>query len=97
MRARYVAGNPESLQRGRIRSNRCARLRATNDWHQFLASVSARAEGPVEVEGGADQGEVSEGLGEVAQGLAARAGLLGIETEMIRVADHLLEQEAGVL
>ena len=35
-------------------------------WH----GESARPEGAVEVDGGADQGQVSEGLGEVAQGLA---------------------------
>src|SRR5262245_56381233 len=39
------------------------------------ASVGAAGEGPVEVEGGADQGQVRESLREVAQGLAARPRL----------------------
>ena len=36
----------------------------------FSSLAVAVAEGAVEVEGGADQGQVGEGLGEVAQGLA---------------------------
>src|SRR4051794_3684285 len=44
----------------------------------WTASVdSPRPERPVEVEGGADQGQVGERLRVVAQGLATVAGLLG--------------------
>src|SRR5215212_5335846 len=51
-------------------------------------------ERPVQVEGGADKGQVREGLGEVTEGLAARADLLGVEPQMVGVANHLLEDEA---
>src|SRR5215213_107557 len=50
-------------------------------------------ERPVEVEGGADEGQVGEGLREVAQGLAAGTDLLGVEPEVVGVAEHLLEDE----
>src|SRR5215210_7950076 len=53
-------------------------------------------ERPVEVEGGADEGEVREGLGEVAKGLAARPDLLGVEPEVVGVAEHVLEDEPGL-
>ena len=45
---------------------------------------------------GADQRQVREGLREVAQGLAARPGLLGVQSEMVAVSQHLLEQQAGL-
>src|SRR4051794_16984032 len=38
---------------------------------------------PVEVEGGADQGQVSEGLREVAQGLTAESDFLRVEPEVV--------------
>src|SRR3712207_111529 len=52
-------------------------------------------ERPVEVEGGADEGQVGEGLREVAQRLAAGTDLLGVEPEVVGVAEHLLEDEPG--
>ena len=55
-----------------------------------LALLSERA---VEVEGSADEGQVREGLGEVSQRLAAGSDLLRIETEVIGVAEHLLEDK----
>ena len=58
-----------------------------------LALLSERA---VEVEGGADEGQVREGLGEVSQRLAAGSDLLRIETKMVGVAEYLLEEEAGL-
>jgi hypothetical protein len=60
------------------------------------AADSPGVECPVEVEGGADQGQVGERLREVAQGLPAGAGLLGVEAQVIRVAEHLLEEQSGV-
>src|SRR3712207_733787 len=39
---------------------------------------------------------MGEGLGKVAQGLARRAYLLGVEPEMVGVGEHLLQGEAGV-
>ena len=58
-----------------------------------LALLSERA---VEVEGSADEGQVREDLWEVSQRLAAGSDLLRIETEMVGVAKHLLEEEAGL-
>src|SRR5688572_27272432 len=50
-------------------------------------------ESPVEIERCADQREVREGLREVAEMLDLRAELLAIETQMIGVTEHLLEEE----
>src|SRR5713101_1250772 len=47
----------------------------------------------VEVEGGADQREVGERLREVAEQLAGAPDLLGEEAEMVRVGEHLVEDE----
>src|SRR4051812_16163441 len=58
--------------------------------------LSPLPERPVEVEGSADQGQVGEGLREVAQRLAGRTDLLGVEPEVVGVAEHLLEDEAGI-
>ena len=55
------------------------------------------AQGAVQIEGGADQGQVGEGLGEIAKGLALGAGLLGVEAEVIGVAEHPLEDDAGLV
>src|SRR5262249_4915452 len=57
----------------------------------FMTGQSSSAQIPVEAEGGADQREVRERLGEVSELLAARADLLGVEAEVVRVREHLLE------
>src|SRR6188474_2631807 len=63
--------------------------------------MSARVPGggqpAVEIESGADERQVCEGLRKVAQVLRLRPELLAIESEMIGVAEHLLEEEAGLL
>src|SRR5215204_3610071 len=51
----------------------------------------------IEVEGGADKGQVREGLREVAQGLTARPDLLRIKPQVVGVGEHLLEDEPGLL
>src|SRR5262245_31138366 len=51
----------------------------------------------VEVEGGADESQVSECLREVAEVLAALAELLAVEPEVVGIAEHLLEVEPGPL
>src|SRR5262245_18841219 len=48
----------------------------------------------VEIEGGADERQVRERLGEVAEVLRLVTELLAVEPEVIRVAQHLLEEEA---
>lgn len=45
----------------------------------------------------ADQSQVGEGLGEVPQRLTRGADLLGVEPEMVRVGEHLLEDCPGLL
>src|SRR5262245_24173499 len=47
----------------------------------------------VEIEGGADEGEVRERLWEVAEVLRLKAELLAVQPEVIGVAQHLLEEE----
>ncbi len=47
----------------------------------------------VEVEGGAYEGEVGEGLREVAQSLAARPDLLRVKSQVVGVGKHLLEDQ----
>ena len=61
-----------------------------------LSDVACFPERPVEVEGRADQAEVCECLGEVAQRLAAGAGLFGVEAQVVGIAEHLLEEQPGV-
>ena len=51
------------------------------------------AERGVEVDGRRDQRQVGERLREVAQRLAGRADLLGVEAEVVRVGEHLLERQ----
>src|SRR5687767_11185526 len=53
----------------------------------------AAPQGAGQVGGGGDQAEVGEGLGEVPQRLPGGAGLLGVQAEMVRVPEHLLEDE----
>src|SRR3954447_10141645 len=50
-----------------------------------LSGATCPAQHPVEVEGGADQREVREGLREVPQRLPARAGLLGVEAQVVGI------------
>ena len=58
-----------------------------------LRRASRARQPPVEVEGGADERQVGEGLREVAEVLAALAELLAVEPEVVGVAEHLLEVE----
>src|SRR5271155_1515325 len=59
-------------------------------------AISAPAQRPVEVERGTYQGQMRERLREVAQRLAAGAGLLGVEAEVVGVTEHLLEEQPSV-
>src|SRR5262245_66248608 len=49
----------------------------------------------IQVHGRADQREVSERLRKVAQRFAARPDLLGVQAEVVRVREHLLERQAS--
>ena len=67
---------------------------------EFRARVfhdSLRPKGPVQVEGGADQCQMGERLGEIAERFTAAARLFRVETEMIGIAEHLLEEQPSVV
>src|SRR5262245_34030257 len=51
----------------------------------------------VQVKRGADQSHVRERLREVAQRLAGRSGLLGVQPKVVGVGKHLFENEARLL
>src|SRR5215207_1985508 len=51
----------------------------------------------VEADGGVDQREVGERLGEVADPLAGGVDLLGIEAEVVCIGQHLRERQPGVV
>ena len=58
---------------------------------------SPGAESAVEVERRADQCKVRESLREIAQSLSAVSGLLGVKAQVIRISEHLLEEQPGIL
>src|SRR4029453_5049903 len=49
-----------------------------------------------EVDGGVDQRQVGERLGEVAQLLTGLADLLGVQPQVVGVGEHLLEGQPGL-
>src|SRR5437763_6230395 len=51
------------------------------------------AQGPVEIEGGADQAQVGESLRKIPQSLTACTALFGVEPEMVGLAEHSLKQK----
>lgn len=52
-------------------------------------------ENAVEIGGGADERQMRECLGEIAQVFAARAQLFRVQPEMVGVADHLVELQTS--
>ena len=64
-------------------------MRPTCLWSSFLHNpLLFLSEGAVEIEGGADQGEMGEGLRKVPERFAAAADFLCIEAHMIGIAQH---------
>ena len=55
---------------------------------------TAGSQRAVQVVRRADQSEMSEGLGEVSQGLAAMPGLFRLEADMVGEAEHPLENQS---
>src|SRR5215471_14791802 len=55
--------------------------------------VAGSRETPVEIEGGADERQVCERLGEVAEVLRLGPELLAVQPQVIGVAEHLLEEQ----
>jgi len=49
--------------------------------------------GAAKGDGGADQPEVGEGVGEVAEELSAGADLLRVEAEVVGLGEHFLERQ----
>jgi hypothetical protein len=62
-----------------------------------VSPLSAFLKRMVQGVGGADEAEVGEGLGKIAEVFAFRPEFLGIESDMIGVAQHLFENEASLL
>src|SRR3569832_814244 len=83
-----------------LRENSSARQYPIARWRiggrrmPLLAFLSERA---VEVEGGADQSQVGEGLRKVSERFADRSGLFGIESEVVGIPEHLLEDQPGAV
>jgi hypothetical protein len=59
--------------------------------------ASVAVQGAVQVRRRADQGQMGEGLREVAQGLPRSADLLRVQAEVVGVGEHLLEDGPGFL
>src|SRR5215470_9992341 len=55
------------------------------------------AQGAIKIESGADERQMCERLWEVSKRFSAGTGLLRIESQMIRVGEHFLEDQARVL
>ena len=59
--------------------------------------VAGGRESAVEIEGGADERQVRERLGEVAEVLRLGTELLAVQAQVTGVAEHLLEEEPRLL
>src|SRR5262245_11540902 len=91
------AGSRPCLRRWPRRSSAtaCSGIAARNS---RCSPRPARGREPaVEVERRTDQREVGERLREVAEVLPTMAELLAVEPQVVRVAEHLLEEEARLL
>src|SRR5262245_30274255 len=80
--SRRLVRSPEAPKRS---------MRSIIECHPFLAASWRSPELAVEVVGGADKCQVGEGLREVAELFAGRPDLFGVEPDVVRVAEHLLE------
>src|SRR4029453_13126082 len=96
----YLAAlsSPDSRTRNRSSSGvkssslRKLRFRRLNAMAGLLSPPVERA---VEGDGGVDQRQMREGLGEVAQLLPGLADLLGVQAQVVGVGEHLLEGQPG--
>jgi hypothetical protein len=87
-----------SLVFGLQRSSRDSRNRRSSyGENPRRTSLSATVERSIQVERGADQGEVGKGLREIAERFASCAGLFRVESQVICIPQHLLEQEPGFI
>ena len=58
--------------------------------------LAAPGQCTIQVEGGANEGQVGERLWEVAEGFAARARLLRVEAQVVAIAQHLFKEQASL-
>src|SRR5262249_395771 len=96
-------------QPGAAPANHCSSVTATQpavatpryngclDMPPSMARSGLPPQSTVQVKCGADQSHVRERLREVAQRLARRSRLLGVQSQVVGVGKHLLENEARLL
>src|SRR5262245_42409388 len=60
-------------------------------------ALSSPIKSSIQVVCGADQGQMRKGLWEIPQGLATGAGLLRIQSQMVRVTEHPFEDQSRVI
>src|SRR5215475_7099791 len=58
-----------------------------------LMPLTPSVKGPIQVVCGADEGQMRKGLGEISQRLAAGAGLLRVQPQVVCVTEHPLENQ----
>src|SRR5215217_7620257 len=91
---------PPPGQNGDSESDRARAPAGMPHLFQVISAAGSRSpsvERTVEGDGGVDQRQVGEGLGEVAQLLAGLADLLGVQAQVVGVGEHLLQGQPGLL
>ena len=68
-------------------------------FNEFLRRkrLSPGTQDPVQVERGTDQRQVRKRLWKVPEAFAVMAGLFGVESEVIGIAQHLLERQSCLI
>src|SRR6266851_9322666 len=61
-----------------------------------VAASCPRSQRSIQIKGRADEREMGERLWKIAERLAAAAGLLGVKSQVIGVAEHVFEKESRV-
>ena len=91
-------GDPAERRHG-CRSNKWIRRSARFSLCEVLAQIQQllRPKCPVQVKGGTDQSQMGERLGEIAERFTTGPRLLRVETEMIGITEHLLEEQPSVV
>src|SRR6185295_9691297 len=105
----FLDANPRSLM---DRSPACQFIRTHQIWRRCATTkinanghlsanssrqVSFHSKCAVEIESRADQSQMRECLRKIAQSFPAAAGLFRIQTDVIGIAEHLLEEQPGVV
>ena len=61
-----------------------------------LTLLSSCRQAAIQIVGGADQGQMREGLRKISQVFAPWPQFLGVETEMVGIAESLFKEEPGL-